>query len=140
MPTIESSIEAALFARAASLPAVLGIPSTAIAWPNVTMSPKPATYLRVTHVPNKNRRLLISSGGPHERKGILQIDVFTPLDLGASGATEISGKVATHFATDGCMVKSGIVVMVTEAASVGPSFAGDTHWQVPISILYRTFA
>lgn len=137
MATIQSNIETALFARVAAL--VLS-PALPIAWPNLAFT-RPATgFLRVTHVPNINRRLFIGSRDPHQRLGLLQVDVFTPLNKGASTATEIAGKVAEHFACDLKMISGGVTARVTKAPDVAQAVTDDTHWLVPVTVQYEVFA
>jgi len=135
--TVEGNIEQALFSR---LAAFVHSPALPIAWPNVSMNPKPASYLRASHLPNTNRRLFLGSAEPHQRIGLLQVDVFTPLNAGASAATEIAGKVAAHFQPDMPMRSGGITTRVTKAPDVGPALADDTHWQVPVTVAYEVFA
>jgi len=137
MPTIQSDIEAALFSRLASFNYSPALP---IAWPNVSMNPKPARYLRVNHIPNTSRRLFVGSGAPHQRLGLLQVDVFTPLNQGPSTATEIAGLIAAHFPADlrlttGSPLK--IVGRVAKASDVGPALPDDTHWMVPTTVYYE---
>lgn len=137
MPTIQSEIEAALFARVAAFTYSPAIP---VAWPNVSMTLKPARYVRVNHIPNTSRRLFVGSSAPHQRLGLLQVDVFTPLNQGPSTATEIAGLIAAHFPTDlrlttGSPLK--LVGRVTKAADVGQALPDDTHWQVPVTVAYE---
>lgn len=137
MPTLQSSIEAALFARAAGL--VLS-PVLPIAWPNVAFT-KPATgYLRVNHMPNTARRLFIAGSDPHQRVGLLQIDAFQALNAGASAATEIAGLIAAWFPCDLALFRDGIGIRVTKAPDIAGAMADDTHWQVPVTIAYEAFA
>lgn len=137
MPTIESSLEAALFARVAALALSPALP---VAWPNVSFNPPATGYMRVTHLPNANRRLFLGSNDPHQRLGLLQLSVFAPKNGGASTATEIAGKVAAHFPADLPMRRDGITVKVAKAPDVAPAFAEDTHWHVPVTIAYQAFA
>lgn len=146
MATVETSIEAALFARAGAL--VL-LPPMPIAWPNFAFpgkdssgkeKPTPELYFRVTHLPNVNRRLFLGSSDPHQRLGLLQMDVFVPLDRGASTATEIAGKVAEHFACGTEMWSGSLRVSVTKAPDVARAMPDGTHWMVPVSIQYECFA
>lgn len=51
-------------------------PVLPIAWPNLSFIKLEKGYLRVTRVPNLNGRLFIGSTDPHQRLGLLQIDVF----------------------------------------------------------------
>lgn len=138
MATVQSEIEAALFARVATFTHSPAIP---VAWPNVSMNSKPARYLRVNHIPNTSRRLFVGSGAPHQRLGLLQVDVFTQLNQGPSTATEIAGLIAAHFPVDlrlttGSPLK--IVGRVTKAADVGPSLPDDTHLMMPVTIQYES--
>jgi hypothetical protein len=137
MATVEGNIEQALFAR---LAAFVHVPALSIAWPNVAMNPKPATYLRASHIPNTSRRLFLRSTEPHQRIGLMQVDVFTPLNQGAPAATEIAGKVAAHFQPDMPMRSGGVTTRVAKAPDVGPALADDTHWQVPVTVSYEVFA
>lgn len=135
--TIEKSIENALFERVASL--VLN-PALPVAWPNIAFQ-RPATgYLRVTHVPNTSRRRFVGSTEPHQRRGILQIDVFLPLNGGATKSTENAGKVAQHFPTDLKLPKDGLTVRITKAPDIAQGFSEETYWQVPLTISYDCFA
>lgn len=134
--TVEGNIEQALFAR---LAAFVHSPALPIAWPNAVFT-KPPTYLRVSHVPNTSRRLFLGSADPHQRLGLLQVDVLAPLNQGASAATEIAGKLAAHFLPDLPMRSGGVTVKVAKAPDVGPALADDTHWQVPVTVSYEVFA
>lgn len=137
MPTIQGSIEAALFARVASLALSPAIP---VAWPNVSFTPPTAGYLRVTHVPNIARRLFLGSTDPHQRLGLLQVDAFTPLNKGASAATEIAGMVAEHFPADLKMTSGTVTVRVTKAPDVAQAIADDAFWFVPVTVSYEAYA
>ncbi|PSJ60992.1 hypothetical protein C7I85_11935 [Mesorhizobium soli] len=146
MATVQSSIEAALFARVNTL--VLS-PALPIAWPNFAFpgvdaqgreKPKPASYLRVMHMPNAAYRLCIGSGSPHQRQGLLQLDVFQPLNKGATAATELAETVAEHFPTD-LKLRSGTVTLrVTKFPDIAQAFSDSTHWQVPVTVAYECFA
>lgn len=137
MPTIQSQIEAALFSRVASMALSPAMP---IAWPNVSYSPPTTGYIRVTHVPNIARRLFLGSTDPHQRLGLLQVDAFTPLNKGASAATEIAGKVAEHFPADLKMTSGTVTVRVTKAPDVSQAIADDAFWFVPVTVSYEVFA
>ena len=138
MPSIEASIQAALFARAASL--VLS-PVHPVAWPNMSFTP-PANkkYLRVSHLPNVTDRLFINSNGRHRHQGILQITVCAPLNSGESAAREIAGQVANHFPVDAHLSSGGIAVRITKRPNIASAQITDTEIQIPVSISYECFA
>ena len=135
--TVQTSIEAALFARAAGL--VLS-PALPVSWPNIAFTPVLTGYLSITHLPNVSRRLFLGSGDPHQRLGLLQVSVFTKLNAGASAATEIAGKVAEWFPTDHEMTSGGITVHVTKAPDVIQALRQDPFWHVPVRISYESFS
>ena len=138
MPSIETSIWVALKARAQAL--VLS-PVLPVAWPNEKYDPSPSqNYLRVTHIPNVNRRLFLGSSDPHQRLGLLQVDVFGKRNENVAVTVEIAGKVAQHFACGTEMWRDGLRVSVTKAPDVGQPIDGDTHVQVPVTIAYECFA
>src|SRR5690349_358560 len=137
MPTIQSSIEMALFTRMASLTLSPALP---IAWPNVSFSPPTTGYLRVTHVPNIARRIFLNGSDPHQRLGLLQLDVFQPLNKGASAATELAGKVAEWFPADLKMATGAVTVRVTKASDIAQAIADDAFWFVPVTCQYEAWA
>ncbi|WP_024586007.1 DUF4128 domain-containing protein [Aliihoeflea sp. 2WW] len=134
MPSIEESIETALFTRANGLAALTGL---AISWPNVSFTaPLSGRYLRVSHLPNQTQRLFINSAA-HRRPGILQISVVVPLNVGASAATRMAGQVAEHFPMDLRMTPGGVSVRVTKAPDIAPALKEDAAWIVPVSVSYE---
>ncbi|WP_379069558.1 DUF4128 domain-containing protein [Mesorhizobium sp. UC22_110] len=134
MPSIETSIWLALKARVEAL--VLS-PTLPIAWPNLSFT-KPSTgYLRVTHVPNMNRRLFIGSADPHQRLGLLQIDVFGKKNENIAVAVEVAGKVAAHFPANLRMTYGGVTVRITAAPIVAQPMDDDTHVLVPVTVAYE---
>lgn len=137
-PTIETAIWLALKARVQAL--VLS-PVFPVAWPNEAFS-KPSTggYLRVTHVPNMNRRLFIGSIDPHQRLGLLQVDVFMPKNQNVAVALEVAGKVAAHFSADLRMAYGDIAVRVQSAPTVAQPIDDDTHLLVPVTVPVECFA
>jgi hypothetical protein len=136
-PTVETSIWLALKARVTSLALSPVLP---IAWPNQSFIKPASGYLRVTHTPNTNRRILIASNGPHQRLGLLQIDAFAPKNQDAVIATQTAGLVAAHFPADLKMIYGDVTVRVTKAPDVAQSFETDTHWKVPVTVSYECFA
>lgn len=133
---VEVTIQEALFAQVATLSLSPALP---VAWPNVSFDPPASGYLRVRHLPNRNRRLFMGSDEPHQREGILQIEVRMPLNQGPSSATTLAGKIAEHFLCDLKMWRGGILVEVVNAPDVLPAVAEDAFWFVPVSIEYQSF-
>lgn len=137
MPSIEASIQAALFARAASL--VLS-PVHQVAWPNMAFTP-PANkkYVRVTHFPNTTDRLYLGNSAPHRHQGILQLTVVAPINSGESAARELAGQVAYHFPAGLQLNSGGVHLKITKRPNTGSVVIDTAEIRVPVSIAYRAF-
>ena len=136
MPSIETSIWLALKSR---LKALTLNPALPIAWPNESFNRPPTGYLRATWIPNTTRRMLIGAG-PHQRLGILQVDVMAKKNQDIAVATEIAGKVASHFPADLCMRSHGVAARVTRAPEIAQPIAEDSHLMVPVTIRVESYA
>lgn len=137
MPTVEESIEAALFARAASLTFTPALP---VSWPNVSFTPPAGPHLKVQHFPNGSQRLFAKGSNPHILAGILQITAVAPLNSGSVPATQMAGKITEHFPADLPMTSGDVRVRVTQRPSQAPPIKTDATWEVPVSIPYEAFA
>jgi hypothetical protein len=138
MPAIETSIFQALKARVNTLPMIATYP---VVWAtDDSYKPTASTrFLRVTWIPNRVNRIMIGSTDPHQRPGLLQIDVMERKTVGEGVAIEIAGQVAEHFPADLPMDFDDVCVRVTQAPDVGPVFVA-THIQVPVTVRVETFA
>lgn len=136
--TAETLIMEALFARLSSL--VLA-PVHPIAWPNVVFTP-PADhrYLRVLFVPNVANRLLVSSDGPHQLLGLLQVSVYDSKGQGERRAREIAGQVAAHFPTDLKLHSAPITLRITKRPDVADMIVEDVAIQIPVMIAWECWA
>lgn len=139
--TIEENIEAALFARVATLAG-----SPPIAYPNRAFptpgSTKPATYIEVRNLRNVNDRRFVKGTDPHFRQGILQLDVLTPLNAGSDPSNALAGAVAAHFPADTDLYSEGIRVRIQAAPDLSSSHKTDdgVSWSTSVSVRYEAFA
>lgn len=131
MPAVETSILLALKARVQSL--VL-LPALPIAWPNESFTKPSGGYLRVTWIPNINRRLFLGGSDPHQRMSLLQVDVFAPRNQNVAVVLEIAGKVAAHFPADLRLTAHAVTARVTRAPEIAPPIDDSTHVMVPVTI------
>lgn len=131
MPSIETSIWLALRARVEALALSPVLP---VAWPNEAFEPPLSGYLRVTWIPNINRRLFLRGSAPHQRLSLLQVDVFAKKNRAVAAALEIAGLVASHFPADLRMSAQGVTARVQSAPQVAQPIDDDTHLLVPVTI------
>lgn len=136
MPSIETATWLAVKARILTLSTT---PALTVAWPNEAFT-KPASYLRVTWLPNTNRRLFLNGADPHQRLSLLRADVFAPKNQNVAIATELAGQVAAHFPADLKMTYGDIVARVVRAPNISQPLDDDTHLLVPVSIPIEVFA
>lgn len=138
--TVEGAIEQVLSVRLASL--VLS-PVHPLSVPNVNFTkPNDNRYLEAKFVPNGANRIIIGSGGPHQRIGFLQVNVRDKLNTG-SQVTDIAGLVAAHFPDDLKLYHAiGITVRITAKADVGSMLVETTSpgIVVPVLIPWECFA
>ena len=132
--TIESNIEAALFAHVLALD-IDGDPP--LAWPNVEFTPPAGPYIRVDHFRNANGRLFLKGSDPHLRQGILQLTVVTPLHGGPSLATGLAGSIAEHFPADLALFEEGTKVRIQAAPDVMSFDKTDVSYDCPVSVRYE---
>lgn len=136
--TAEVAIMEALFGHLATLALV---PVHTIAWPNVPFTPPGnQRYLRVQFVPNVANRLLISSDGPHQHLGLLQVSVYDTKGQGESRAREIAGLVAAHFSTDLKLHNAPVTVRITKRPDVADLIVEDAAIQIPVMIAWECWA
>ena len=133
--TIEASIQTALLERVASLALS---PVLEIAWENANFDPpENESYIVVKQFPNGNTRYSQTGSDPHQRIGILQLMLVTPLNKGPSTAAETAGLIAEHFPA-GLIMRSGDVkVTVTKSPEVATAINTDVSHDVPISVEYE---
>lgn len=133
--TIESSIEVALFTQVLEMD-LTGEPR--IAWPNVSFTPVVGvSHIKVDHFPNRNTRTLIKGSAPHTRQGILQFTVVTPLNGGATVATNLAGEIAEHFPADLALYDDGVKVRIQQAPDVIDPQDTDVSWTVRVDVRYE---
>jgi hypothetical protein len=136
--TAEVAIMEALFGRLGAL--VLN-PVHTIAWPNVPFTPPGnQRYLRAQFVPNVANRLLISSDGPHQHLGLLQVSVYDTKGQGESRARETAGLVAAHFPADFKIHNAPVTVRVTKRPDVADLIVEDAAIQIPVMVAWECWA
>ena len=137
MPTIQESIETALFTRMDIL--VLD-PVLDVAWPNVDFTPGAGeTYLAIDHFPNQLTRKYLNGSDPHYRMGFIQIRVVAPLGRGPQEATRVAGEVAEHFPADLALYSGGVKVKISKSPDVSSAVKTDVSWDTPVSVYYEAF-
>jgi hypothetical protein len=126
----------ALFARLAALTLS---PVHPISWPNANFTPPTnGRFLRATLLPASKVRFPIAADGMVEHIGIMQVDVFAPLNGGLSPVLATAQAVATHFKS-GTFIMAAPRVEITRA-EVNAGLPMGERFMVPVSISYRSFA
>jgi hypothetical protein len=111
-----------------------------VAYPGTPYTSDPEkNYVRFRWVPNNNFRFLVSSG-PHQRRGLLLLDVFAEKRQDASVGIEIAGQVAARFGTDSLLVYDDIALRVYKAPDVAQPMDDVSHTLIPVSVSYEVYA
>lgn len=137
--SVEGKIEEALEGRLQSLVTVP--PNLPIAWTGKNFTkPSSGKYLEVIFAPNMTNRVFIGSDDPHQRMGILQINVHWPHGDFERVARDLAGQVAAHFATDLVIPLDGIEVRITKAPDVISALTSPTDITIPVMVEYEAWA
>lgn len=131
----EADIQAALMARVESLSLSPALP---VAWPGAPFTDTEGDYIRVSHLRPEPDRPFVNSDDPLDRRGILQLDLFTVLGSHQIEADVIAGSIVAHFPRDLRLTSGSAVVRVVKAwAMTGRPDPNGTHWHTPVQVNYR---
>ena len=131
----ETTVMEALFAR---LKALVFSPALPIAWPNVAFTPPDdRKWLRATDIPASTLPANVAAS-TREHVGIMQVDVFRPLNEGPVTGREIAAQIAAQFAPPLVLYAGAVRISINQAA-IGPSLVSGDAMQIPVSIRYRAF-
>jgi len=136
--TREENIEAALFARAETMP----FDTAKIAWPNEKKDPPSdgSLYVEVLHFPNKSDRFTLRGSGPEHMMGFLQLLVRAPKNSGRTEATIVAATLALHFPADLKLRSEDVIVRISKRPDVMSGSPTETSWNVPVTVYYEAFA
>lgn len=130
--SVESDILDALSARLAAL-----APEWPIAWPNLPFAP-------ATGTPYQRASLMFAEPVSRVRaedsttwRGIFQVDVFYPENLGDQRALDRAGLVARWFPLALRMTKNATTVKVTATPAVASPVQSPGWRSVPVSVPWR---
>lgn len=130
-------IRAALESRLATW-AAARVPSLPIAWENAKAAPT-LPYLRVNLLPASTTAPDLAALSRTYR-GVFQITVVAPIDIGPALADAIVGELETLFPAALTLTQSGLSIQITDPASAAPALQDDDSYRVPVSLLYRADA
>lgn len=135
---VEVAIELALLERAT---AFAGAQSLPLSVPNRTYDPTDGSnWLRASFMPAPSFSMGIPFSAPNQHYGLLQIDVFVPLDKGDAGARRIGALAVAYFKRGTVMSKEGFDVTIFDTPRMAASLEYGKWWQVPVTIPYKNFA
>jgi hypothetical protein len=126
--TIESSIHAALMARAET------ITGYTVVWPQKGADKPEGEHITAFHLPNDNQPLALGDN-VFQRQGFLILTLVSPLGAYEVVSKEKAGAIAAYFPRALKLTKSGATVTIT-GHTVKPGQQIDTRWETPIWVSY----
>jgi hypothetical protein len=136
--TIEGQIAELLLAH---LEEIEFSPVLPIAYPGINFKPDPSeTYLEAVFLPNATVTRTINTGGSNQYQGMLQVSVMHPVGRGALAATDIAGRVISHFKRGTVIAGDTIAVRMIRQPYQSPSMTEPDWLRVPVTIPYLCFA
>lgn len=136
MATVESIIPSILFTHMATL--VLS-PPLPIAYSDAAFTPPATAYLQVDFIPNTNVDQFLSDDGTVQHRGLLQVTVVHPVNIGVIKPNEIAGLIVQHFAKGTKLYRDGVKVRIYAKPSVAPPLQEPDRLRVPVVISYQAF-
>lgn len=132
----EARIKALLFSRLGTLTGAAG--ALPIAWPNVSFTP-PASgkFLRVDFIPNRVDRLFIGSGEPHQMRGLMQVSVMWPLNVGTDAPLDIAGAIVSAYPADLTLLDADLKVCVYQRPAVAGAIIDPPNLVTPVTVAWQ---
>lgn len=113
-------------------------PALATAYENEPYTPVAGTpYQQVTILRAQPDNLEI--GPIYTDRGILQVNLFYPLNAGAGAAEARAELIRTAFAYGSSFVSGGVTVTIIATPEVAPARAEDDRFLVPVRIRFSAF-
>ncbi|MFT4076849.1 MAG: phage tail terminator-like protein [Asticcacaulis sp.] len=142
-PTVEQKIWQALKARVLTLPVFY--PQEMPLDDDFTKPVDgngPTPYIEVRHLPNNSTRILITSPGPHDRRGLIQLTLCIPVSMKRSyeQVKQQAGDIAAWFPCDFKMSFQGVTVRVEKAPDEAQPYREDGYIRVPVTVNYQAYA
>ena len=135
----EARIKALLFARLGTLTGAAG--ALPVAWPNVSFSPPTSgKFLRVDFIPNRVDRVEIASDGTHQMRGLLQVSVMWPQNVGTDAPMDIAGAIVSAYPADLTLWDGALRVRVYQRPAVAGVIVEDQRIMVPVTVAWEAFA
>jgi hypothetical protein len=124
------------------------VPDINIAFPNakVTSFTKPSVgdpaskWLRVTFLPAETQAFGISDEADNQNYGFMQVDVFTPLEVGELHPVRIANEIMAAFRKGTVMFEGGYKTRIYAAPTRLPMVKEDEWVMVPVRVPYKCFA
>ena len=113
------------------------VPALRVAHENVPFTPAGGeTYLRASILPA--RTVSDDLEGDHRGyRGVFQISIVCPINVGAGAAGNIADEIAALFPVNLRLTREGMTVQVITPASVAPALPHESDFTVPVSFEYR---
>lgn len=103
-------------------------------------APAGGQYLRESWIPNRTRRMGVSSDDAHNHIGLYQIDAVAQSNSGETSLLELAASIADHFAVDLDLTSGGITARVTKRPDIGPTMVDEPVAMIPVTVHWQAFA
>lgn len=114
-------------------------PALATAVENKTFTPTAnVPYQRISHLINDPVDVTLKRDTVQKR-GILQVSLYYPLNAGRVPAMTRAELIAAHFAPVQLLAEDGVSVEIVDSPRIAGGMASDDRWFVPVSIRWQAF-
>ena len=98
-----------------------------------------APYLRLTVLPNVMRHATLGADGCDYHHGIIQIDIFYPLNKGITTMVQEADSIGSYFYSSRVFTSTNLNVRI-DKTNIGPRLPKDGWIMQPVSIYYYSYA
>lgn len=106
-----------------------------IAWPNRLFTPPGGLWVRVSYLPAPTSQKSLGNEGEDELKGILQLDVNTPTNIGDKAQADLLILLESYFVPGRSFTHDSQTVIFT-AADRSNGRVVDSNWRVSLSVSF----
>jgi hypothetical protein len=134
--------ELAIFrALAARLDLFIAQEAIDVAYPGLPFIPRAdRPFLRPWQLPALTQSSGFGARDANDFRGIWQVDVFWPDDLGILAPLEKASKLMAHYGKGLVLHEGGVKVQINEPPYLGPALQEPGWLHLPVNIRYRAFA
>lgn len=130
-------VQAALITQLTAASPGAAVSAASVQWENRPFTPTIGTrWYRATFMPAEPSAAAVSASGANRHRGVFQVDVFDPPDLGHNAGVVEAERIVACFKRGTSLTYSGVTVVVDKAYRL-PAVQEPEWYHVPVRVFFR---